>query len=209
MDFNQVVKKRRTIRDFSNKHISKEILDQAINAAFKAPTYNHLREWYFVLIDDMDVKIKLTKTEELPDKISPQLKEFFKDHEKEARKMYLDAIPKQKRMILEAPVLVAVAYKSKTSLRSVDKVYDLNAFASVWCAIENMLLSLAQHDVFGVTFIPKNTEKVKMVLNIPPGLEVASIIPVGYKKRGSKEVSQKVIKSTNCVFSNTWGEKSL
>ena len=37
MDFYEVLEKRRTIRDFSNRKVSDEVLDKILSAAFKAP----------------------------------------------------------------------------------------------------------------------------------------------------------------------------
>lgn len=40
MDFYQVLEKRRTIRDFSDKEVTDKVLEKVLSAAFKAPTYN-------------------------------------------------------------------------------------------------------------------------------------------------------------------------
>jgi hypothetical protein len=85
-------------------------------------------------------------------------------------------------------------YKPKTQVKDSKRVYDLDCLASVWCCIENMLLSFAEDDVFGVTFIPQNTPKVKEVLGIPAQLEVAALIPFGYKVKGANDVPQKEVK---------------
>lgn len=204
MDFKDVIQKRRTVRDFSNKKLNITDIKDAINDAFKAPTYNHLKEWYFILVDDIDKKVELTETEKMFDKITEELKADFKDHDPVAREMYLDAIPKQKRMIIEAPVAIIAVYKPKTKVSEVKKVYDLNGFASVWCAIENLLLSLAEKNIFGVTFIPKNTEAVKKILDIPAELEVASIIPIGFKNKNAKEIKPKKIKIDEHIRFNNW-----
>ncbi len=37
MDFYQVLEKRRTIRDFSDKKVTDEVLEKVLLAAFKAP----------------------------------------------------------------------------------------------------------------------------------------------------------------------------
>ena len=44
MDFYQVLEKRRTIRDFSDKEVTDEVLKKVLSAAFKAPTNDHLRQ---------------------------------------------------------------------------------------------------------------------------------------------------------------------
>jgi hypothetical protein len=74
----------------------------------------------------------------------------------------------------------------------------------VWCCIENILLSLAEKNVFGVTFIPKNTQAVKEVLNIPQELEVAAIIPFGYKASDAKAIIQKEVLLEEKLHINKW-----
>ena len=50
MDFYEVLEKRRTYRDFSEREVSDEILKRVIHAAFKAPTNDHLRQLEFVVV---------------------------------------------------------------------------------------------------------------------------------------------------------------
>ena len=44
MDFYEVLEKRRTYRDFSDREVSDEVLKRVIGSAFKAPTNDHLRQ---------------------------------------------------------------------------------------------------------------------------------------------------------------------
>ncbi len=204
MEFKQVIMRRRTIRDFSDQELDINVIKEAINDAFLAPTYDHLKQWYFLIIDDFEQKVKLTQTEEMYETISEEMKVLFKDHDPIAQKMYFDAIPKQKRMILEASLSIVVIYKPKTDIKDAIRVYDINGFASIWCAIENLLLSLAEKNIFGVTFIPKNTEAVKEILGIPNEFEIASIIPIGYKKDRIKEIPQKELDINQHILTNRW-----
>lgn len=52
MEFYEVLEKRRTYRDYSDKEVSDEVLDRIISAAFKAPTNDHLRQFEFVWCAD-------------------------------------------------------------------------------------------------------------------------------------------------------------
>ena len=204
MELQKVIAKRRTIRDFSNKPIDQEIIDIALHAGLKAPSYNHLKQWDFILVKDMKVRLNLTQTEEMIEEITDELKKAFEDQDILAKEMYLDAIPKQKRMILTAPELLVVVYKPKTQVSESKRIYDLNCLASVWCCIENILLSLAENDVFGVTFIPQNTQAIKEALNIPQELEVAAIIPFGYKVSDAKTIPQKEVILEEKLHINNW-----
>ena len=50
MELYEVLEKRRTYRDFSNREVSDGILNRIISAAFKAPTNDHLRQLEFVVV---------------------------------------------------------------------------------------------------------------------------------------------------------------
>ena len=97
-----------------------------------------------------------------------------------------------------------VVYKPKTAIENIKRIYDLNCLASVWTCIENFLLSLAEHDVYGVTFIPQNTDKIKEKLGIPDELEIASIIPIGYKADHAKTLKQKTINVAERIHTERW-----
>lgn len=205
MDFIEVIEKRRTIRDFENKIIPVSIIEYAIENAFKAPTFNHLREWDFIIIDSLESKLKLIESENLNKAVDvKELEILFKDEDTVMKEMYLEAIPKQKRMILDAPSVVIVVYKPKTRIENVKRIYDLNCLASVWTCIENFLLSLAEHDVYGVTFIPQNNDTIKEKFDIPEELEIASIIPIGYKANTAKILTQKTVNVAKRIHNEKW-----
>lgn len=204
MEFLDVINKRRTIRDFSSEEIPFEIIEKSLQAGLKAPSYNHLRQWDFVLVKEQDLRVALTRTEDMIEVVTDELKQAFKAYESLAKDMYLDAIPKQKKMILSAPELLVVVYRPKTQVSESKTVYDLNCLASVWCCIENILLSLAENNVFGVTFIPKNTPEIKKILSIPQELEVAALIPFGYKADNARIITQKEVNLESKLHINNW-----
>jgi hypothetical protein len=107
-------------------------------------------------------------------------------------------------MILTAPELLVVVYQPKTQVYESRKVYDLNCLASVWCCIENILLSLSENNVFGVTFIPQNTPAVKKILDIPPALEIAAVIPFGYSDPSAKTIPQKSVSLKSRLHTDRW-----
>ena len=50
MEFYEVLEKRRTVRDFSGREVSDELLRKVLGAAFKAPTNDLLRQFEFVVV---------------------------------------------------------------------------------------------------------------------------------------------------------------
>jgi nitroreductase len=205
MDFSEVVSRRRTIRDFQKKTVPIRVIEYAIENGFKAPTHNHMREWDFIIISSLEMKLKLIDSENLDRSIDiKELEKAFRNEETIMKEMYLEAIPKQKMMILDAPLVVIVVFKPRMGVESATRIYDLNCIASVWTCIENFLLSLAEHDVFGVTYIPQNTKILKEKLGIPSELEIASVIPIGYKVEDSRILQQKTISIAERIHCEKW-----
>lgn len=54
MDFYEVVNSRRSVREFQRKPIEEDKLQRILEAGLKAPTHNHLREWEFILVKDLE-----------------------------------------------------------------------------------------------------------------------------------------------------------
>ncbi len=205
MDFYEVIHTRRTIRSFSDEKVPEETIVKVLEAGIKAPTYNHLREWDFILVKDSAVRLNIVKAEGIPDKINiSSIENGFLDLDNIAKEMYLDAIPKQKSMLIKAPELLVVVFKPKTKVKDSSSVYDLNCLSSVWCCIENILLALAAEDLYGVTYIPQKVDAVKQVLGIPEYLEIAALIPFGHKVKESKIISQKSINLKEKIHFNKW-----
>jgi nitroreductase len=205
MEFKEVLNKRRTVRDFSKQEIPIDIIKNAVMNGFKAPTYNHMREWDFVISTDMDSKLKIIDAENLNRVIDiNELEKMFITEDSDKKAMYLDAIPKQKKMILEAPAVLTIIYRPKTKIKKADTIYEVNCLASVWCCIENILLSLAENDIFGVTYIPQNTDRIKANFDIPQELEIAAVIPVGYKSENARTHSPKEIDIDSKIHFNKW-----
>ena len=72
--------------------------EYAIKNGFKVPTFNHLREWNFIIINSLESKPKLIKSEMLDNTINiEELEILFKNEETIINEMYLDANSKQKR----------------------------------------------------------------------------------------------------------------
>ncbi|MCM1141776.1 MAG: nitroreductase family protein [Muribaculum sp.] len=50
MELQEVLNKRRTYRDFSEKEVSDKILKKVISSALMAPTNDHLRQLEFIVV---------------------------------------------------------------------------------------------------------------------------------------------------------------
>ena len=102
MDFYQVLEKRRTIRDFSDKEVTDDVLKKVLSAAFKAPTNDHLRQFEFIVVRGQENIARLVSPiAENTENIQQNRLEAAADvMDKDEHAMFVDALPKQQRMRL-------------------------------------------------------------------------------------------------------------
>ena len=60
----QEIDKRRSVRDFSNKDIPREVIENIIKTAGSAPSGAHKQPWTFCVISDAKLKSKIRKLAE-------------------------------------------------------------------------------------------------------------------------------------------------
>ena len=205
MDFYDVVKRRRSVREFQSKPVEEEKLLRVFEAGLKAPSHNHLREWEFILIKNVEQRKRVvglgTKAENVMNQI--ELEKATEGMADELQKeMYLKALPVQKRMLMSSPELLVVCFRMKKTLKECKTLYELNNFASVWACIENILLAMAAEGLYGVTYVPRETASLKKVLDIPQDYEVAAVIPIGYPT--DYFVKQKIVLLKEKMHYNKW-----
>ncbi len=69
MSFLKSLSNRRTIRDFSDKPIEREVMENCIRVAGTAPSGANMQPWHFVLISDPVIKKKIRIAAEKEEKV--------------------------------------------------------------------------------------------------------------------------------------------
>ncbi|HVP41441.1 MAG TPA: nitroreductase family protein [Candidatus Krumholzibacteriaceae bacterium] len=205
MDFYEVVKKRRSVREFQLKPVEEEKLLRVLEAGLKAPSHDHLRQWEFIFVRDAEQRKKIVGLGAKAENVTGQA-ELGKATEgmtdELQKEMYLRALPVQKRMLMSSPELLVVCFRMKKTLKECRTLYELNNFASVWACIENILLAMAAEGLYGVTYIPHETFSLKRILGMPQDYEIAAVIPLGYPT--DYFVKQKTISLREKMHYNRW-----
>jgi nitroreductase len=179
-----------------------------IGAAFKAPTNDHLRQFEFVVVRGQDNIAKV---------IAPLAKNMamFKDlvaevddsGDKDKMAMFADALPKQQRMLMQSGLLILPFFRqSQCPLLQPKEQSSLNFFASIWCAIENMLLAATAEGLGTVFHIPvaDEAEKIKQIVGAPDDYEFACLLTMGYPAENAFLPKQKVIDIKSRIHHNRW-----
>ncbi|MBR6336896.1 MAG: nitroreductase family protein [Ruminococcus sp.] len=197
MDLYEAINSRRTVRDFEAKPISTEILERIIEAAFKAPTNDHMRDWHYIIVRDKNVTAKLLDI--IPKGITHEdMDALIKDwnlSDSIQQECYRNAVPKQYRMLFDASAVIIPLLKQKTDILHPDNVSHLNGFASIWCSIENIFLA-ATAEGYGCNLrIPlgNEAEYARSILDFPNDYFMPCFIGIGVPKSGIVSVTQKEI----------------
>lgn len=208
MEFYEVLNKRRTYRDFSDREVSGEILKRIIGAAFKAPTNDHLRQLEFIVVRGRENIAKVIAP--LAKNMAAFKKLVFEVDEsgdKDKMEMFADALPKQQKMLIESGLLIIPFFRQQThSLLKPAEQSSLNYFASAWCALENMLLAAAAEGLGSVFHIPVSDEadKIKEIVGAPEGYEFTCLLTIGYPAENAFLPRQKEINVEDRIHTNVW-----
>ena len=184
MEFYEAVARRRTVREFRPDPVPEETVRRALEAGLRAPSNAHLKPWRFVLLRDREKRRRAVvgglRARDMKD--GAEIERFLERFTDETLKaVYRRSLPVQLTMMLEAPELLVVGYKMKP-LAECRTLFELNPLASIWMGIENIMLAMAAEGLFGCTYTPYDAAGLKTALGVPPGWEVAAVIPFGYPK---------------------------
>lgn len=209
MDFYQVLEKRRTIRDFSHKEVTDEVLEKVLSAAFKAPTNDHLRQLEFIVVRGQENIARLISpvAENTQNIQQTGLEASTSTMDKDEHAMFTDALPKQQRMLIQSNCLILPFFRQKgCPLCKPADLSSLNYFASAWAAIENILLA-ATAEGLACTFripIDNESEHVKHLVNAPNEYEFTCFLAIGYAAEDAHICKQKDVRLAERIHKNSW-----
>jgi len=122
------------------------------------------------------------------------------------RDMYLDSVPKQYAMLLNAGCLILPFFKTWCDVLKPENMISLASLASIWLCIENMLLAAAAEGIFGVTKIPVGNEPqhIKNVLRHPDDYVLPCYIGLGYPAKDAVVNIQKEVSAKDKIHIDKW-----
>lgn len=208
MDVYEAIYSRRSVRDFKDKDIDEKILKKILDAGLQAPTNNHLRQWEFIIINGKEKRLevidKIVKNATKEDSV--RIIDEWGLTDPIQREAYIDAIPKQYKLLLTAGCLIIPCFRQDWPLLKPVNLSALNPFASIWCCIENILIAAASEGIYGVTRIPFDAEikHIREVLNIPENYEFPCYLALGYPSENVKPIEQHKINVEDRMHFNKW-----
>lgn len=176
VDFYRWCSKRRSVRDFSDRPIPKEVIENIILAASTAPSGAHKQPWSFCVVCDLQLKRQIKEAAE---------KEEFESYNGRLPKEWLDDLkPLQtdwKKDFLEsAPYLIIVFKKSYEIDKEGKKRNTYYATESCGIACGFLLAAIHYAGLVALTHTPSPMNFLVKLLERPINEKPFLLIPVGY-----------------------------
>lgn len=183
MEFEQVVRTRRTIRHFAAKEVADDLVRTLVDCAVRAPSSMDGQPWYFIIIRDNEIKKRLA---EMKDRYCPPEKREY-----------------PAGFLVKAPIIVLTCVDRR---KSYDRGIENGVLATAY-----LLLAAADHGLTGVYMsaykegTPAVADEIRSILNIPAEVDPITLVPIGYPALAP---APKTIKSPDeVIFHEAFGRK--
>lgn len=174
--FYQSIRRRRTVRDFSDKPVPREVIENCLLAAGTAPNGANLQPWHFAVIENSDVKSKIRVAAEAEER------EFYSG---KAPQAWLDALAPlgtdaSKPFLETAPYLIVIFSKSHEIRDDGTKVKHYYANESVGIATGFLIAALHDAGLATLTHTPSPMKFLNAILDRPSYERPFVLLVVGY-----------------------------
>jgi nitroreductase len=190
-EFYAMMQKRRTVRDFSDRPVPRELIEHCLSAAGTAPSGANLQPWHFVAISDADVKREIRIAAEAEEK------EFY---EHRAPKAWLEALAPlgtdwHKPFLETAPWLVAVFAQPFRILSDGTRSPTYYAIESVGIATGILVTAVHSCGLASLTHTPSPMGFLNRILKRPSHEKPFLLLVVGHPAQDARvpDISRKLL----------------
>jgi nitroreductase len=170
------MKKRRSVREFSDRPVPEELIKNAISAAGTSPSGANQQPWHFVVVSDLEVKREIRQAAEREERA------FYQDR---APEEWLDALQPlgtdaHKPFLEIAPYLIVIFLK-KTTLDE-NRIAHKNYYPTESVGIATGILITALHlsGLATLTHTPSPMKFLNKILGRPDSERPFLILVTGY-----------------------------
>jgi nitroreductase len=176
-EFYEWLDKRRTVRDISDKPISKELINNLIMAGSTAPSGAHKQPWTFCAISNPELKKKIREAAE---------KEEYDSYHGRMSDRWLDDLKPigtdwNKPFIEEAPWIIIVFKRAYERING-EKHNNYYVNESVGIACGMIISAIHKAGLVTLTHTPSPMNFLTKILERPENERPYLLLPIGYPK---------------------------
>ena len=174
--FRKEMQRRRTVRNFSDRPIPREIIEECLLTAGTAPNGANLQPWHFIVVSDPRVKREIRIAAEQEEA------EFY---HRRAPQEWLDALAvigtdERKPFLDTAPYLIAIFGKNHSELPDGRRVKNYYVNESVGIAAGMLITAIHNAGLVSLTHTPSPMGFLNDILHLPPDEKPFLLLVVGY-----------------------------
>jgi len=175
------INKRRSVRDFSDKRIPKEVIENIIKTAGSAPSGAHKQPWTFCVISDKKLKLEIRELAEKEEyeNYHSRMSESWKEDLKAMGTTHIKAF-------LEIAPYIIVVFKKVYDLDEDEKTYNYYVNESVGIAVGFLITAIHQAGLVTLTHTPSPMKFLQKALGRPKNEKAYLLLPVGYPSKDCK-----------------------
>ena len=168
--------RRRTVREFSDRPVPRDIIETALKAANTAPSGANLQPWHFVVVSGAETKKKIREAAEVEER------EFYEHRASEEWLAALEPLgTDSKKPFLEtAPYLIAVFLQKFGHLEDGRKVKHYYPTESTGIASGMLITALHTAGLATLTHTPSPMKFLNEILGRPKSERPFLLLVVGY-----------------------------
>ena len=174
-DFYELLNRRRTVRDYSDRPVPFELIEKAIATAGTAPSGANLQPWRFVVVKDAHIKRKIREAAEKEEHESYN----GRMSEKWLRRLAPLGTNEHKPFLEIAPYLIVV-FRINSFIEDGDTEPTYYSQESVGIAVGMLLAALHNMSLATLTHTPSPMKFLQEILGLPKNEIPFVLIPVGY-----------------------------
>lgn len=167
---------RRSVRNFSDKPVSREVIDNILRTASTAPSGAHKQPWTFCVVSDPAIKKEI--------RLAAEKEEHESYHGRMSDEWLQDLMPLQtdweKPFLETAPYLIVVFKKAYNVLPDGTKRNYYYVSESVGLACGILLTAIHHAGLVALTHTPSPMNFLSDILQRPDNERPFLLIPVGY-----------------------------
>ncbi|MCB0619443.1 MAG: nitroreductase family protein [Saprospiraceae bacterium] len=174
-EYYQFMDKRRTVREFADKPVSREIIENIVMAASSAPSGAHKQPWTFCVVSDPELKKAI--------RIAAEKEEYENYHGRMSEEWLEDLKPfgtDWEKPFLEIAPWLIVVFKKAYDLDQGQKRKNYYVNESVGLASGFLLSAIHHAGLVALTHTPSPMNFLQDLLKRPENERPFLLIPVGY-----------------------------
>lgn len=199
--FYDQIKKRHTVRDFSDRAVPREIIDECLRAAGTAPSGANHQPWHFAVIGSDEVKA------EVREKAEKEERGFY--DEKKAGEEWLDALAplgtdSHKPYLQSAPWLIAIFAERRGGIEAGMDRKNYYVPESVGIATGFLINALHNAGLVTLTHTPKPMNFLNDICQRPATDKPYILLVTGFPAQGATIPHHATVKKSLTDIASYW-----